>query len=51
VSGLQNVRPESPVRPSYPSPETSKTPAELAKESGYDLPAAEPSVGSEGGKN
>jgi RND family efflux transporter MFP subunit len=48
VSGLQNVRPESPVRPSYPSQETSKTPAELARESGYDLPAAGKP---EGGKN
>jgi RND family efflux transporter MFP subunit len=52
VSGLQNVRPESPVRPSYPSRETSKTPAELARESGYDLPAVEPSAeDSEKGKN
>jgi RND family efflux transporter MFP subunit len=50
VSGLQNVRPESPVRPSYPSRDASKTPAELARESGYDLPAAE-SADSEGGKN
>ncbi|MDR1133362.1 MAG: efflux RND transporter periplasmic adaptor subunit [Synergistaceae bacterium] len=39
VSGLQNVRPESPVRPSYPVIGASKTPAELARESGYDLPA------------
>jgi RND family efflux transporter MFP subunit len=48
VSGLQNVRPESPVRPSYPAAGASKTPAELARESGYDLPAAEEP---EGGKN
>jgi RND family efflux transporter MFP subunit len=48
VSGLQNVRPESPVRPSYPSAGASKTPAELARESGYDLPAAGKP---EGGKN
>jgi RND family efflux transporter MFP subunit len=57
VGGLQNVRPESLVRPSYPSKGTSKTPADIARESGYDLPAAEspaagPSAeGSEEGKN
>ena len=45
VSGLQNVRPDSPVRPSYPVDGASKTPAELARESGYDLPA----VGQPGG--
>jgi RND family efflux transporter MFP subunit len=51
VSGLQNVRPESPVRPSYPSAEASKTPAELARESGYDLPAVMPGESSDEGKN
>ena len=51
VSGLQNVRPESPVRPSYPTAGTSKTPAELARESGYDLPVVTPGEGSEEGKN
>jgi membrane fusion protein (multidrug efflux system) len=45
VGGLQSVRPESPVRPSYPSQDAAKTPADLARESGYDLPAAEPEAG------
>ena len=51
VSGLQNTRPDSPVRPSYPSGETSKSPADLARESGYDLPGVTPGEGSEEGKN
>ncbi|MDR0652123.1 MAG: efflux RND transporter periplasmic adaptor subunit, partial [Synergistaceae bacterium] len=51
VSGLQNARPDSPVRPSYPSGETSKSPADLARESGYDLPGVTPGEGSEEGKN
>jgi RND family efflux transporter MFP subunit len=39
-SGLHNVRPEVPVKPNYPSTDAStKTPADLARESGYDLPA------------
>ncbi|MDR3164003.1 MAG: efflux RND transporter periplasmic adaptor subunit [Synergistaceae bacterium] len=52
VSGLQNVRPESPVRPSYPAAGTSKTPADLARESGYDLPAiGQSGESSDEGKN
>jgi RND family efflux transporter MFP subunit len=41
VSGLQNVWPDFPVKPGYPSAGASKTPSELARESGYDLPASE----------
>ena len=38
--GIQNVRPEMPVRPHYPQTgSSSMSPAELARESGYDLPA------------
>ncbi|MDR3332692.1 MAG: efflux RND transporter periplasmic adaptor subunit [Synergistaceae bacterium] len=45
LRGLQNLRPETPVSPSYLStPASGKTPADLARESGYDLP----SVGSSG---
>lgn len=52
VSGLQNVRPESLLRPSYLSQGVSKAPAELARESGYDLPAVvSPAEDAEGGKN
>ncbi|MDR2779645.1 MAG: efflux RND transporter periplasmic adaptor subunit [Synergistaceae bacterium] len=40
LSGLHNVRPGSPVRPSYPSSgASSASPADLARTSGYDLPA------------
>jgi RND family efflux transporter MFP subunit len=40
TSGLHNVRQGAPVKPSYLSADaSSKTPAELARESGYDLPA------------
>jgi hypothetical protein len=40
LSGLHNVRPGSPVRPSYPSSNASSmSPADLARTSGYDLPA------------
>ncbi|MDR1137490.1 MAG: efflux RND transporter periplasmic adaptor subunit [Synergistaceae bacterium] len=40
LSGLHNVRPGAPVRPSYPpSDASSMSPAELAKKSGYDLPS------------
>jgi RND family efflux transporter MFP subunit len=38
LRGLQNVRPEAPVKPSFLTGEgVSKSPAELAMESGYDL--------------
>ena len=37
--GIQAVRPESPVRPSYPAEGAQKGAADLARESGYDLPA------------
>jgi RND family efflux transporter MFP subunit len=48
LSGLHNVRPGSPVRPSYPSSDASSTsPADLARTSGYDLPAV---VSSDGGE-
>jgi RND family efflux transporter MFP subunit len=43
LRGLQNVRPETPVNPSYLSDDVNRSPADLAKESGYDLP----SVGSQ----
>jgi RND family efflux transporter MFP subunit len=39
--GLQGVRPETPVNPSYPRDDASKGAADLARESGYDLPAVE----------
>ncbi|MDR1511069.1 MAG: efflux RND transporter periplasmic adaptor subunit [Synergistaceae bacterium] len=40
LSGLHNVQPGSPVRPSYPSSDASAaSPADLARESGYDLRA------------
>jgi len=39
VRGIQNVRPGMPVRPNYPQTgSASKSPAELARESGFDLP-------------
>lgn len=39
VRGIQNVRPGMPVRPNYPQTgSSSKSPAELARESGFDLP-------------
>jgi RND family efflux transporter MFP subunit len=38
--GIQNVRPQMPVKPHYPQTETdSRSPADLARESTYDLPA------------
>ncbi|MDR1472199.1 MAG: efflux RND transporter periplasmic adaptor subunit [Synergistaceae bacterium] len=41
IRGLQNVRPEMPVRPTLPRNEdAAKTPSELARESGYDLKPA-----------
>ncbi|MDR3254238.1 MAG: efflux RND transporter periplasmic adaptor subunit [Synergistaceae bacterium] len=44
-SGTQSVRPEMPVKPNYPSElAEDRSPADLVKESGYDLPA----VGSPG---
>jgi RND family efflux transporter MFP subunit len=39
--GIQAVRPESPVKPSYPLEGAPKGAADLARESGYDLPAVE----------
>ena len=44
ISGLQMVRPESPVNPSPARDrEDAKTPAELARESGYDIVPSEDS--------
>jgi RND family efflux transporter MFP subunit len=46
ISGLQMVRPESPVSPSPARDrEDAKTPAELAMESGYDIAPSEDSPG------
>ncbi|MDR1965743.1 MAG: efflux RND transporter periplasmic adaptor subunit [Synergistaceae bacterium] len=45
LRGQQNVRPGMPVKPNYPSTDGAKTPAELARESGYDLPALSPGTG------
>ncbi|MDR3279780.1 MAG: efflux RND transporter periplasmic adaptor subunit [Synergistaceae bacterium] len=40
MSGTQNVRPDMLVKPNYPSTsEEDRSPADLAKQSGYDLPA------------
>ncbi|MDR3075673.1 MAG: efflux RND transporter periplasmic adaptor subunit [Synergistaceae bacterium] len=40
MRGLQGVRPETPVKPNYPQTDAaSKNPADLARESGFDLPA------------
>jgi RND family efflux transporter MFP subunit len=37
--GIQNVRPGMPVRPQFPqTDESSRTPADSARESGFDLP-------------
>jgi RND family efflux transporter MFP subunit len=48
ISGLHNVRPGSRVRPSYiSSDESSMSPADLAKKSGYDLPSVVPNDGGE----
>jgi RND family efflux transporter MFP subunit len=55
LRGLQNVRPETPVNPSYLSDDVNRSPADLAKESGYDLPSVsskdESGVKSTEGKN
>jgi len=46
LRGFQNVRPESPVRPTFLSTSASdKSPADLARESGYDLPAVDATEG------
>jgi RND family efflux transporter MFP subunit len=51
LSGLHNVRPGSPVRPSYPSSDAaSMSPADLARTSGYDLPAVVSADGGETGE-
>jgi RND family efflux transporter MFP subunit len=39
LRGVQNLRPEMPVRPHFPQADESRTPAQLARESAFDLPA------------